>query len=423
MRGVIYRKRSPVRRGPSPRGLRRLELLRLLLLGCAVALCAPALLAEPGALVEVEFDRSYSAEEVNAATASLFEGYERPPARSGVDVYWLRYESRYSDGARSVVTSQLFVPQPGAGGGEGHADSGEGPRDLYLFGPGSTGILDVCRPSREHIAGIYWGSYRAHTLAFAGQGMVGLLPDYMGFGDPGRLQPFFHEEAGAHLMLDGVRATRAFLRRAGRPGIDRVFLAGYSQGGHAAFAAADYRERYAPDVAIDGIIGYGPTTDMHALIREFVVVGPVVAYSYRSRYGVDRFDPARMLQDRWLESLDHDVTRQCIGGIQSYYPWDPYELYRRDFVEPLMAGELGRDFPEIDAILRQQSSGLSGHGVPALILQGTDDIVVYPESQRDFVTALRQAGSEVRYYIYENERHDVRQAAHLDVLAWIEEQE
>jgi len=381
--------------------------------------------------VEVEFDRFYSAEEVNATTGSLFEGYERPPARSGVDVYWLRYESRYSDGARSVVTSQLFVPRPGDGGDpEGHQETAgtagadrEGPRDLYLFGPGSTGILDVCRPSREHVAGIYWGSYRAHTLAFAGQGMVGLLPDYMGFGDANRLQPFFHEEAGAQLMLDGVRAVRSFLRRAGRRGIDRVFLAGYSQGGHAAFAAADYRERYAPDVAIDGIIGYGPTTNMHALIREFVVVAPVVAYSFRNRYGVERFDPALMLQDRWLESLDHDVTRQCIGGIQSYYPWNPYELYRGEFVESLMADELGRDFPEIDAILREQSTGLSGHGVPALILQGTHDIVVYPQSQREFVTRLRQAGSEVRYNIYENERHDVRQAAYRDVLAWIEEKE
>lgn len=423
MPGVIRRKRSPGRRWPSPLSAAYRGFRRVLLAVLAALLYAPALLAQPGAIVTVEFDRSYSAAEVDAATASLFSGYDRPSARTAVEVYWLRYESRYSDGSRSVVTSQLFLPRSQAGTGDADSRGGEGPRDLYLFGPGSTGILDVCRPSREHTAGIYWGSYRAHTLAFAGQGMVGLLPDYMGFGDPNRLQPFFHEEAGAHLMLDGVRATRAFLRRAGRSGIDRVFLAGYSQGGHAAFAAADYREQYAPDVAIDGIIGYGPTTDMHALIREFVVVGPVVAYTFRNRYGVDRFDPALMLQERWLERLDHDVTRQCIGGLQSYYPWNPYELYREEFVEPLMAGELGGAFPEIDAILREQSTGLSGHRVPALILQGTDDIVVYPETQTAFVTRLRQAGSEVRYYIYEDERHDVRQAAHLDVLAWIEEKE
>jgi len=253
--------------------------------------------------------------------------------------------------------------------------------------------------------------------------MVGLLPDYMGFGDPDRLQPFFHADAGAVLMLDAVRAARRFLSRDGQTGFDQVFLAGYSQGGHAAFAAADFRSAYAPELSIDGIIGYGPTTDMRALIREFTVVGPVVAYSFRERYGVAQFDPARMLQDRWLDTLDHDVTRQCIGGIQSYYPWDPARMYRPAFLKALRNGALGAEYPRIAAILRQHSVGLTGHGIPALILQGTDDIVVYPESQTEFVRDLRSAGSDVRYYIYENERHDVRQAAHLDVINWIEEQQ
>jgi pimeloyl-ACP methyl ester carboxylesterase len=244
----------------------------------------------------------------------------------------------------------------------------------------------------------------------------------MGFGDPDRVQPFFQADAGAYLMLDGIRAVRAFLRSAGEPQTEHTFLAGYSQGGHAAFAAADYRERYAPETEIDGIIGYGPTTDMHALLREFVVVGPIVAYSFRERYGAERFDPALMLQDRWLPTLDEDVTRQCIGGIQSYYPWGPRDLYRREFADALENRTVGRHFPDIDRILREHTVGLSGHGVPALILQGTDDIVVYPDSQTEFVTRLREAGSDVRYLIYRNERHDVRQAAYFDVLEWMRTQ-
>jgi predicted esterase len=381
-------------------------------------------MAAPGELVKVELDRSFSPAEIDEAVSPLFEGYERPAATHGVDVYYLHFESRYPDGSAATVRSQLFMPRGGHTAGPGESE-----RDLYLFGPGSTGILDVCRPSREHIAGIYWGSYRDHTLSFAGNGFIGLLPDYMGFGDPSRLQPFFHAEAGTHLMLDGVRAVRNFLAtRSGAASarevdLDQVFLAGYSQGGHAAFAAADYRDSYAPEVSIDGIIGYGPTTDMRALIQEFTVVGPLVAYSFRERYGVDRFDPARMLQDPWLESLDYDVTRQCIGGIQSYYSWSPEEMYRPAFLAALRNGRLDREYPRIAAILDEHSVGLSGHGVSALIVQGTDDIVVYPDSQTEFVTKLRGAGSDVRYYIYENERHDVRQAAHMDVLNWIRNQQ
>ena len=374
--------------------------------------CVTPALGQSGRIMDLEFDRTYSAAEIDAFIQPLFAGYRAPDARYGVDVYYVRYESVYPDGTDAPITAQLFVPR---------MPDGED-RDLYLFGPGSTGIIDPCRPSREHIAGIHWGLYRAHALAFTGQGMVGLVPDYMGFGDPDRVQPFFQADAGAHLMLDGIRAVRAFLRDAGEPVMDGVFLAGYSQGGHAAFAAADYQPRYAPEVDITGIIGYGPTTDMHALLREFVVVGPIVAYSFRERYGVERFDPALMLQDRWLGTLDEDVTRQCIGGIQNYYPWGPWGLYREGFADALENRTVGRHYPEIDRILREHTVGLSGHRVPALILQGTDDIVVFPDSQAEFVSRLRNAGSDVKYLVYEGERHDVRQAAYFDVLEWMREQ-
>jgi acetyl esterase/lipase len=375
-------------------------------------LAAPTAGAQAGSIIDFEFDRTYSSPEVDGFIEPLFRGYSAPDARYGVDVYFVRYESTYPDGTDARVTAQLFVPRM--------PDDTE--RPLYVFGPGSTGIIDPCRPSREHIAGIHWGLYRAHALSFAGQGMVAVVPDYMGLGDDDRVQPFFQADAGAYLMLDAIRAAHGFLRDAGEPRPDRVFLAGYSQGGHAAFAAADFRERYAQEVRIDGIIGYGPTTDMYALLEEFVVVGPLVAYSFRNRYGPDRFDPEMILQDRWLSTLDVDVTRQCIGGIQDYYPWQPRSLYRESFADALSNGAVGRHYPEIDRILRKHSVGLSGHGVPALILQGTDDIVVYPDSQTEFVKKLRDAGSEVRYLVYDNERHDVRQAAYFDVLEWIRRQ-
>lgn len=369
--------------------------------------------AAPGDVISIEATDSFTPAGVDAEIADLFEGHTAPAARHAVDVYLVHYESTYPDGSPATIRAQLLVPR---------AVPRRTTRDLYLFGPGSTGIRDACSPSREHILGIHWGLYRAHMLAYSGQGFVGLLPDYMGMGDPERYQPFFHADAGAYLMLDGIRATENALKEIGADPFQRTFLAGFSQGGHAAFAAADFRRAYAPEVKIDGIIGYGPTTDMFALIQEFVVAAPIVAYSFRERYGADRFDPAIMFQSRWVETLDHDVTRQCIGGIQRYYPWNPAELFRPEFLAALRRDDVASISPEIDEILRENSVGLSGHGVPALIVQGTDDIVVYPPSQEEFVVELRERGSDVRYYIYENERHDVRQAAYFDVLAWIEEQ-
>ncbi len=364
-----------------------------------------------GRLFEITDTGVLSPEEVDHTIAPLFDGYEPPGARYSVQTYLIRFQSRYPDGTTAPITAQLFVPILPA----------EAERPVYIFAPGTTGLLDVCRVSREHIAGIHWGLYRSHMLSFAGQGVIGLLPDYTGFGDPDHLQYYYHAETEAMMILDAARAIRFFFeeeRFQVRPA-PAVHLAGYSQGGHATFAAADLGPSYAPEVAIAGIIGYGPATDMEALLREFTVVAPMVVHTYQRVYGSEAIDPGDILAPRWAETLDYDVTRQCVGAMQSYYPWAGEEMFAESFYDSITAGTLSATHPKVSAILRENSPGLSGHGVPVLILQGTEDIVVYPDSQAQFVTALRSRGSEVRYLVYEGYRHDTRQISFGEVLRWI----
>ncbi|MFP4431061.1 MAG: alpha/beta fold hydrolase [Spirochaetaceae bacterium] len=364
-----------------------------------------------GRLIEVTDTGVLSPQEIDRAIAPLFEGYDPPEARYPVQTFLIRFQSRYPDGSRAPITAQLFVPILPA----------EEQRPVYLFAPGTTGLLDVCRVSREHVAGINWGLYRSHVLSFAGQGVIGLLPDYTGFGDPDHLQYYYHAETEAMMILDAVRAIRFFFDRERfrvRPAPE-AYLAGYSQGGHATFAAADLRRSYAPDVEIAGIIGYGPATDMEALFREFTVVAPMVVHTYQRIYGPHAIDPAQILAPRWAENLDYDVTRQCVGAMQSYYPWSAGDMFAEGFYDSLTAGTLSETHPVVFGILEENSPGLSGHGIPALILQGTEDVVVYPDSQEQFVSALRNRGSDVRYLVYEGHRHDTRQISFNEVLRWI----
>jgi acetyl esterase/lipase len=389
-------------------GLRRLRALAPAALLLAAAAAAGAL--EPGGLSAVERVQTLDPAEVDRIVAGLFEGARQPSAAFEVECYTLRFRSLYPDGSPASATAQLFLPR-----------AAKPPEMLYLFAPGSTGLINSCRPSREHIAGIRWGLYRSHVLAFAGQGLLGLLPDYQGFGDPGRLQPYMSAVSEGRLVLDAIRAARHFLEQKdwrlprGKPA---VFVSGFSQGGHAIFAAADLQRAYAPEVRLSGIIGYGPSTDMEALFREFPVSAPMAIYTYARLYGAKRFDPARILQERWARSLEHDVTRQCIGGMQQYYPWSARELFTPAFADALFAGKLEEDYPEIHRILRENSTGLSRHRVPCLILQGTDDIVVRPASQIQFARQLCKAGSAVRYVVYQG-RHDTRQVGYWEALEWM----
>ena len=305
-----------------------------------------------GYAYEITFDRTYSSAEIDEYAAQLFKEIGKQPSRFTVDVYMIRFTSRYLDGSDAPITAQLFVPR--------YAERTV--RPVYIFAPGSTGLVDACRPSRAHTAGINWGLYRAHVLAHAGQGNIGLLPDYTGFGDPKRLQPYYVPRVEAMMLLDAIRAVRSLFDQrdaAVRPH-PAAFLAGYSQGGHAIFAAADYRGSYAPELRIGGIIGYGPARGVEDLFREWTISAPLITYTYSELYGRERFNPAVILKDEWLKTLEDDVTRLCIGGLQSYYPWTTGELYTPRFNAALLDGTLDEVYPSIARIMKRTAPDLRG---------------------------------------------------------------
>jgi acetyl esterase/lipase len=246
----------------------------------------------------------------------------------------------------------------------------------------------------------------------------------MGFGDPDptHLQPYMVAVAEGRMLLDVARAMDGFLEKTVEATVSAtaLFFAGFSQGGHAAFAAADMRARYARDVRIAGVIGYGPSTDIPALFREFPLVAPMAIYTYSRVYGKERFNPEAILAPRWAKSLEKDVTRQCVGGMQSYYPASPRELFLPEFAEALLNGSLEEKYPEVFSILKENSTGLSGHRIPALILEGSDDVVVSVKSQEAFVRALCRTACPVTYSLYKGRRHDTRQIGFEEARQWMD---
>jgi acetyl esterase/lipase len=387
---------------------------RLLLFACLSLIPAQLLAGKPGDIISVTKVETLAPADIDLLQPALFTDVAPPKARFTVDSYLVRLDSTFLDGKPTPVTAQVFVPR--------FPDRAK--RILYVFAPGSTGLRDACRPSREHIAGIHWGLYRTHVLGHVGQGTIGVLPDYMGFGDPDptHLQPYMNAVAEGRMMLDTIRAARSFIAQNASAGVSdtSAFVAGFSQGGHAAFAAADLQAAYANDVHIDGIIGYGPSTDVPALFREFPMVAPMAIYTYSKLYGKDLFDPDGILAARWAKTLEKDVTRQCVGGMQSYYPSSPRDLYTSNFANALIKGNLATVFPAVYKILEENSTGLSGHGVPALILEGSEDVVVSVKSQEAFVKALCRAGSAVQYVLYKGRRHDTRQIGFQTARSWME---
>jgi len=73
-------------------------------------------------------------------------------------------------------------------------------------------------------------------VVLASNGYVAVLADLLGFGESGGNHPYHHAASTATAVVDAMRVGRKWCGTNGVPLSDQVFLAGYSQGGHATLA-------------------------------------------------------------------------------------------------------------------------------------------------------------------------------------------
>ncbi|MFN2242025.1 MAG: lipase family protein [Anaerolineae bacterium] len=337
--------------------------------------------------------------------------------RYEVDVYRLRYRTVDEKGSVAEIQADLFVPSAGI----------TATFPILVHAPGTTGLTDACAPLNEDPTVSNWGSYVDHSLTFAARGYIVVMPNGLGFDDPTRIHPYFIAKLQAHVLLD---AARAVYNLAADPPADSalsqpakaVFFMGYSSGGHAAFAARDWAASYAPELPVAGIIGYGPTTNGETLLRENPIFAPYIIYAYRDFYGSEIVDVADVFMPQWVPTFESDVLNMCVDGIFDHYTRSTREMYTPVFRMALESGRLDEAFPLLTARLAENDTGLKGGtDIPVLILQGTGDTVVTPDSQRAFKDQLCQQGATVTYVEYPAVSHpEIRTVSFGDTLWWMQ---
>ncbi len=387
-------------------------LLPSIWLGPSTAQVTTTMAQPPGTLVEAVYEERLDRYQVQRNAAAAFGRFGMPTVENDVDVYRLQFVTTGLGGQVAVVSASLFVP----------VEPLRGSAPLFVFGSGTTGLGDQCAPSREAALPQPLGDYRGYLAPYAGRGIVTVFPDYLGFEDASRPQAYFHAASEAHVMLDAARATRFFFAEAPWLGElqDAVLMGGYSQGGHAAFAAADLRPWYAPEIPLLGMIGFGATTDVLPLFIEGPFYAPYILASWSAIYGADQVDAPSILAERWLPSLQREALSVCVDRAQQLYPFDVDAMYTPEFARALRAGTLESDFPGINALFLENTTGLSGHGLPALVVQGGRDVIVHDPTQERFVAALCAQGSDVKYLNVVDARHrETRPAGFEAAVTWI----
>lgn len=367
-----------------------------------------------GTVLSVEFVASHSASEINDLIKQFYEEDQQISAQFGVDEYRLSYATTYGEDTPITIVSQFFVPQV--------TEATAFP--VFVNGAGSSGIADQCAPTLEQPAVQNWGSYKLYMLSMAAQGYISMLPDYAGFNDPDRLQPYYVAEMAGRVMLDGARAA---LNWSGETdGLataePAVLLAGYSQGGQTVFASKDMWETYAPELPLKGIIGFAPVTNMASHMITLPQLAPYRMVAYEEYYGTDQVDPSRVFLDMWLPTLYDDVTSKCVFDAAGYYSASPAEMYRPEILEGLQNGTLEEVYPSLAALLELNSPGFVTNDLPALIVQGTEDATIPLPVHEAFVERYCAAGNYLNTLMYPGANHfHLREMSYRAVLDWMAE--
>lgn len=323
--------------------------------------------------------------------------------------YQLSWAVSVEDGTLVPVKAQVFVPV---------TDNGQ-QFPVIVYGAGTTGLDDRCAPSRENLSRGNMGNYRNYMIAEASQGYIVVMPNYEGFDNPDRSQHYFNKDNEARTMLSAAKATLQSTSQVALPiKPNALFLGGYSQGGHAAFSAADYASTYAPDLTITGVFGHGPTTE----ITEFLKNNPNLAAYFVASFSdyYPAINPETILEPEWIGYLDRARTICVDEGFGINSTTIP-RVYKDPFEVALKTDTLGVAFPEINAIFVENSAGTSYTNIPSMVVQGGGDPIVTTAAQDVFIDQLCQRGVNVDYKQYPGVHHfSTRQVSFADTNAWID---
>ncbi len=144
-----------------------------------------------------------------------------------VRLYKVVYETIDPWGGRTQASGALALPE-----------NAGGPLPLVSYQHGTL-ILTNDAPSSMDLSGEV-----SVSVAFATTGYAAAVPDYLGLGASPGLHPYLHARSEATACIDMLRAARSVCASNGFQLSGRLFLCGYSQGGHATMALLRQIEEY-----------------------------------------------------------------------------------------------------------------------------------------------------------------------------------
>ena len=225
--------------------------------------------------------------------------------KCGIDVHQLQYNTIDPAGAATTASAAMMIPT-----GTDPACQGPRPIVLYAHGTAAQRSLNLANiTSADNLEGLL-----AATV-FTTQGYVLVAPNYTGY-DTSMLSynPYLNADQEAKDMIDALTAARSALPTSFAPLVTdsgKLFVTGYSQGGHVAMAthkmlqetggaltaSAPMSGPYAVAAFSDAVF-YGEVTRGTPLFLTFTATG------YQKAYGDVYASPTDIFEARYATGIE-----------------------------------------------------------------------------------------------------------------------
>lgn len=181
------------------------------------------------------------------------------PARFAADMYKLTYRTLTPSGGATTATGLLTLPA---------GRTGVLPLASYQHGTLTQKIEAPSNPASTE------GIGTAIVYTSTG-GYAAVAPDYLGLGDGPGSHPYLHAATEASAGVDMLRAGRMAAAGHGVSLAGPVFLAGYSQGGHATMALhRELEARFAAEWPLTAVAPMAGPYDLSGTMLDYVLGNP-----------------------------------------------------------------------------------------------------------------------------------------------------
>lgn len=384
------------------------SILFVLLLGCSDDGSDPI---EPSDeyLVSATLQREYSVQTFQFLASLLGVSEVTGYLKHDIQVYKIVYNTTYK-GEKIEASGVVYLPE-----------NLTAPAPLLSLHHGTTMNKEGAPSVAQEISGLEF---------FGSAGYITIVPDFIGYGESESIfHPFYDKEHSANAVVDMIKAIKEFLEEENILSNEKLFLAGYSEGGYVTLAAAkSIEENPIADLDVVAVAAGAGGYDLENLLDEIMApeeyVYPsyfaflVMAYNETNDWGQPLTD---FFNEPYATNLATYLNGEYSGEfINGKLTNDLSELLTEDFYEELKDTESENTFVEA---LRKNSVNGWNTDLPIRLYHGLQDEIVPYENSVTTLQNFEDAGSNnVALIIFPVGNHIQSLIPTLvDVILWFDE--